>query len=408
MFRHFLKPIKKFRQSFLPGIVTGSADDDPSAVSTYSVVGATTGFSQLWLLLVSTPLVIVVQSMAARIGDVTKKGLICLIKENFGRSIAFICVGALVLANIATLIADIVGMAAGFQLLTGENYIYFIIPLIIFVWYIIVFDSYKKIAKYFFWFSGILLAYVISGILAAPNWLIVLKSFVWPQANFNLTYIAGALALLGTTFSPYAFFWQTEEEIEEKNTYREIKQTSRSVTLGFIYSNLIAFFIIVVSANVILNHNINLLTVKDIAGALTPLAGKWATKLFGIGLIGSGILAIPILASSSAYAVAEFFKWPLGLNKKPSRAKGFYGVITLGFLICLAALIFNLRPIRIIFFSQILVGILTPLIIYFIVRIASSRKIMGQNRCGRLNIIGGWLTILLLLAADGFLIYFFL
>jgi NRAMP (natural resistance-associated macrophage protein)-like metal ion transporter len=406
MFHHFFNPIKKFRKTYFPGIVTGSADDDPSAVSTYSVVGATTGFSQLWLLLVSTPLVIAIQYMSAKIGDVTKKGLITLIKENFGRRLAFICVGALVLANLLTLIADIVGMAAGLQLLTDESYIYFIIPLIIFVWYVIVFDNYQKIARYFFWFSGILLAYIISGILAQPDWLAILKSFIIPKATFNISYIMAALAMLGTTFSPYAFFWQTEEEIEEKHDTRQIKPTNRSVSLGFIYSNVIAFFIIVAAANTILNNNVNFLTVKDIAQALAPLAGGWATKLFGVGLVGSGLLAIPILASSSAYAVAELFKWPLGLNKKPSRAKGFYGVITFGFLLCLVALIFNLHPIRIMFFSQVLVGILTPLIIYFILRIASSKKIMGNYRCHSLSLAAGWITIVVLALGALALIYF--
>jgi len=410
MFQPFLKPIKKFRKTYLPGIVTGSADDDPSAVSTYSVVGATTGFSQLWLLVLSTPLVIAIQNMSARIGDVTKKGLVTLIKENFGRSAALTCVGILILVNIATLLADIVGMAAGLQLLTGENYIYFIIPLIILVWYIIVFDSYKHIARYFFWFSGILLAYIISGVLARPDWLGIIRSIFWPQIKFNLSYVAAGLAMLGTTLTPYAFFWQNEEEIEERRTSQQIKQTGKGITLGFIWSNLISFFIIIACASVVLNGNvsINNLTVKEIAAALAPLAGGWASQLFGLGLLGSGLLAIPILAVSSAYAVSEFFRWPEGLNKKPSRAKGFYSVITAGFLLCLAALLFQLNPIKIMFFSQIIVGILTPLIIYFILRIAGSKKIMGSFCCSSWSKLAGWLTISILLTGSVFLIYFLL
>ncbi|MBU4142840.1 divalent metal cation transporter [Patescibacteria group bacterium] len=406
MWRHFLKPIKRFRRSYLPGIVTASADDDPSSIATYSVVGATTGFSQLWLLLVSTPLLIAIHQMTARIGNVTKKGLITLIKEKFGRRIAFTCVVVLLAANLLSLTADIIGMAAGFQLLTGENYIYFIVPLIIFVWYIIVFDSYKKIAQYFFWFAGIMLAYILAGVLAKPDWGLVFKSIVVPPIKFNVIYFMAALGLIGTSFSPYAFFWQTEEEIEEGRGSRQVNQAGRSVILGFIYSGLVAFFVVVASASVILKTDINILTVKDIAQALAPVAGPWATKLFGLGLIGSGILAIPILAASSAYGVAEFFKWPQGLNQKPSRAKGFYGLITFGFVFCLAALLFDLNPIKAMFFSQVLVGAMTPIIIFFILRLAGSAKIMGDFCCPRWNIVGGWLAFILLTLGDIFLLYY--
>jgi len=408
MFQHFLKPIKRFRKSYLPGIITASADEDPSSVSTFSVIGATTGFSQLWLLLLSTPLLIAIHRLSARIGDVTKKGLVTLIKQRYGRNIALICILVLAAANLLSLMADIIGMAAGFQLLTGENYIYFIIPLVILVWYIIVFESYKTIAKYFFWFSGILIAYILAGILAKPDWLLVFKSVVVPPIKFNLVYVVGALGLLGTSFSPYAFVWQTEEEIEERHGLKNLRRSDRAVSLGFIYSNLVSFFIIVASASAILSSNINLLTVKDIAQALAPVAGSWAPKLFGIGLIGSGILAIPILAISSAYAVAEFFQWTQGLNRKPSRAKGFYSVITIGFLLCLFVLVFELNPIKLIFYSQVLVGILTPVILYFILAIAHSRKIMGGYRCHWLSLTAGWLTIFLLLAGDIFLFCYLL
>lgn len=406
MIKHLLKPIKKFRRSYLPGIVTGSADDDPSAISTYSVAGATTGFSQLWLLLVSTPLLIAIHKMTGRIGDVAKKGLISLIKEKFGLSAAFLCLIILVLANLFTLVADIIGMAAGFQLLTGKNYIYFIVPVVILIWYIIVFDNYQHIARYFFWFSGILLAYIFSGILAKPDWWLVLKSVLWPKINFSFVYLSAGLALLGSTFSPYTFFWQTREELEERHTVKNIQQTDRAISLGFIWSNLIAFFIMVAAATVVTKTSLEILTVKDVAQALAPLAGGWAAKLFGLGLIGSGILAIPILAASSAYATAEFFNWPNGLSGKPSRAKGFYSVITAGFLICLVALFFDLHPIKLMFYSQALVGILAPVLVYFILKIAGSKKIMGAYRSHWSQLAAGWFLIALLILADILLLYF--
>ncbi len=405
MWQHFLKPLRRFQRSYLPGVVTASGDDDPSAISTYSVVGAITGFAYLWLILLAAPLLIAIHRMSARLGDVTKKGLMTLIKEKFGDKVAFVCVLAFVLGNLLALAADILGMAAGFQLLTSWNYVYFIVPLIILIWYIIVFDTYQHIAKYFFWFSGILVAYVFAGILAKPDWLLVLKSTLVPSINFNLLYILGALGLLGATFSPYAFVWQTEEEIEEDHDTKNIRQSGKAVIIGFIYSSLVAFFIMVASASVITDKDINLLTVKDIAQALTPVAGIWATKLFGLGLIGSGILAIPILATSSAYAIAEFFKWPGSLKKKPSKAKGFYALITFGFLFCLAALFFELDPIKAMFFSQVLVGGLTPIIIYFILNLASDKKLMKNYSCHWLEFLGGYLTITLLILGDLLLLF---
>lgn len=408
MFHHFLKPISRFRKSYLPGIVTASADNDPSSVSTYSVVGATTGFSQLWLLLISTPLIIAVHAMAARIGNVTKKGLLTLIKERFGRPWAFSFMVAVVAANLLTLVADIIGLAAGFQLLTGDNYAYFIIPVVVLIWYIIVFDNYQRIAKYFFWFSGIFLAYVLAGFLARPDWTQVAVSMVKPAIQFNPAYLMGALALLGVTFSPYAFVWQTEEEIEEKHGIRQVKQSQKSVILGFIYGNLVSFFIILAAASVVSKGGIQSLSITDIAQALTPLAGKWASALFAIGLIGSGILAVPILITSSAYAVAEYFCLPEGLSRKPARAKGFYGMITLGFIISLAALLFKFDPIKAMFFSQVLVGILVPFFIYFILRIAADKKIMGQYCCHWLGRTAGWLSIAIFVLSDIFLISYFI
>ncbi len=408
MFNRLLKPFRKISKTYIAGIVTASADDDPSTISTFSVIGATTGFSQLWLLLISTPLLVVIHRIMGKIGDVTRKGFITLIKEAFNRRVAFFCTVILLLVNLLTLVADIIGMAAGFQLLTGENYLYFIIPLIILVWYIIVFDTYNHIIRYFFWISGLLTAYIIAGFLAKPDWHLILKSIIFPPFKFDTIHFAAALGLLGTVFSPFTFVWQAEEEIEEGHNQNDIKKTNRSITLGFIYSSLVAFFIIVASAMALKNGQIEWLTTKDIAQALEPIAGKWATKLFGIGLIGSGVLAIPALAISSAYATAEFFSWPEGLRLKPKRAKGFYGLITFGFVFCLAALIFDLNPIKAMFFSQIIAGIITPIILYFILRLASNRKIMG-NYCSRWpELLCGWLTVALLLCGNLLFFYYLL
>ena len=254
--------------------------------------------------------------------------------------------------------------------------------------------------------TNLILAYILAGILARPNWGLIFKSIIIPPIKFNIAYFMAALGLIGTSFSPYAFFWQTEQEIEEGRGEKQIKASSRAVRLGFIYSGLAAFFVIVASASVFLKTDVNLLTVKDIAQALAPVAGPWATKLFGIGLIGSGILAIPILATSSAYGVAEFFKWPQGLDQKPGKAKGFYRLITFGFIFSLAALLFDLNPIKVLFYSQVMVGAITPIMIYFILRLASNPKVMGDLCCTRWTVIGGWLALLLLILGDIFLFFY--
>src|SRR3989338_2608088 len=228
-----------------------------------------------------------------------------------------------------------------------------------------------------------------------------------PPIKFNAAYFMAALGLIGTSFSPYAFFWQTEEEIEKNHGTKQIIASSGAVTLGFIYSGLAAFFVVVASASFVLETDVNLLTVKDIAQALTPVAGQWATKLFGIGLIGSGILAIPILAISSAYGVAEFFQWSGGLNQTPGKAKGFYGMITFGFLFCLVALLFDLNPIKVLFYSQVIVGAITPIVIYFILRLASDSKVMGNFCCTRWSVVAGWLALFTLILGD-ILLFFYL
>lgn len=407
MLSHFLKPFKKFRKSYIPGIITGSADNDPASISTYSVAGAIAGFSQLWLLIISTPLLIATHLMTVHIGDITKKGLLSLIKEKFGRRLGFLCLFAFLTGNILTLIADIVGMAAGFQLLVGASYIYFIIPLIIFIWYIIVFDTYAKIIQYFSWFSMILVSYVIAGILAKPDWLLVLKSIIFPRIQFNILYCMGSLALLGAFFSPYTFFWQTNEEVEERNNHLYISKANKSVMLGFIYNSFLAFFIIIASATAISKGSINALSLQNIAFALKSLAGNWAPRIFGLGIVGSGLLAVPILVISSAYAVAEFYDWPEGLCKKPARAKGFYSAISFGFFICLLTLFFKANPIKILFYSQVAVGIITPLLLYFILRIYKIVKI--KEHCYSWFLIpAAWISILLLAIGDLLLFCFWI
>lgn len=400
MLGHLLQPIKKFRRGVLPGIVTASADDDPAGISSIAAIGATLGLSQLWLVILSTPFLVAVIDMAGRIGDVTKKGLLTLIRENYGKKVSLICLLALVSANIITSIGGIIGMSAGLQLITGENYIYFIVPIIIFIWYIVIFGGYKKISKWFSWFSLIMLAFIISGFLSRPDWGEVLYSIISPKINFSLNYLAGALALFGTTLSPHIFFWEIGEEIEEKHDKKNIKQTDKCVFWGFIYGNLVNAFIIIAAAAGASGGISGEINIHNIAMSLEPLAGKFAPWLFGLGLVGGGILSIPVMAISSAYALAEYMGWPEGLNRKPARAKGFYVTITLGFIISLLALFLRIDPVKIMFNSQVLVGVLAPIVIFFVLRLSQNKRIMGEYRSGFIFSSLGWITILFLVVSE--------
>lgn len=392
--------IIRWRQIFrrwVPGIITGGADNDPAGIATYSISGAQFGYQQLWLLILSTPMLIAVQAMCARLGDVKRQGLMTIIKEHYSPFFMFVGAAILIVANTATIGADLAAMADVIGLVTKTSYLLWIVPISIVMWYIIVFKNYRVIEKYLFFLTFIFLSYIISGILAKPNWGLVLHDIFLPKINVSPSYLIAALGLMGTTITPYLFFWQTKQEVEEHRHVREsnivIKKEDSILAPGFIYSNVISFFIIISTASVLSNHSgISIATAGDAARALEPFAGPFAKYLFAIGIIGSGLLAIPVLSASTAYAVAETFGWSDSLSDKVNQAKGFYGVLTLSILIGIGIAISGISPIKALFYSQVLDGMLGPVLILLILILCNDKKIMGRNVNGFFDNFFGFLS----------------
>jgi len=393
---------KKGFFKFFHGIITGAADNDPAGITTYSVVGATTGLTQLFLVPLSTLLLVVIQSICARIGDVKKKGLALIIQERFGPKISFLAMIFLILANLTTMGADLAAVGTAFAIIFPKINILFILPLIsLLIWYIVVFKSYQVLTKVLLLLSLIFVSYIISGILAKPDWSLVLKNTFLPQINFsNKFYWLAMVGFLGTTITPYLFFWQVSEEIEDGPSIKDAKIEVKQNAPGLIFSNIITYFIIICTATVLFTKNIKITSAQEAALALKPFLGENAFLLFALGIIGAGLLALPVLASSTAYAVAETFKWQEGLAKKLSKAKGFYTVLSSTFFVALAISLLKINPIKILFYSQVFNGMLTPFLLALIMMIAGSKKIMGEYRNGFWANFFGWTaTLIMFLAA---------
>ena len=406
------KQVKEARENWKtlgPGLTTGAADDDPSGIATYSQMGASRGFNLIWLSLFTFPLMGVVQEMCARIGLTTGVGLATNIKRHFSKRILYFCTVLLLFANVFNIGADLGAMAKGTQLIFPQiNFIFLVIGFAVFSLSLQIFIPYKKYSKYLKYLALVLFAYVFSAFSIAINWGDVFKHLIIPTISFSKDEIILICAAFGTTISPYLFFWQTSQEVEEQilkgekteetrrasNTGEDIHKMRIDVWSGMFFSNLIMFFIIATSAAVLFGNGItNIATAADAALALKPFAGNFAFILFAIGIIGTGLLAIPILAGSASYALSETFNWKSGLYRKLKQATSFYGVIIIAMILGIILNFVGLDPIKTLIYSAIFNGIISPIILFFIVRISSNEEIMGAFKNKRLANIIGWFTV---------------
>lgn len=401
-----LSNLKRFLRVLGPGLITGASDDDPSGIGTYAIAGASFGFNTLWMALVTFPMMASVQYMCAKIGMVSGRGLAGVLKTHYPRNLVYVTVFALVLANSINAGADIGAIAAGINLLVPIPIWSLIIPIALSVIALQIWGSYRLIANIFKWLTLALLAYVFSAFFSKPDFAEVMRGTFVPNFPWNRTFLALTVGILGTTISPYMFFWQSSQEVEEEiaagrktlqqrkgSTDAELQYAALDVNLGMLLSNIVMYFIILSTAATLFKAGkTNIQSATDAAEALRPLAGRAAEALLAIGLIGSGFLAVPILTGSSAYAVAEAFGWKHGFDKHPNRAKEFYGLITISTLVGMLINFAGINPVRALFWTAVINGFLAPPLLILILKISNDPKIMGKRVNGRILNIAGWIT----------------
>ncbi|MDB5238572.1 MAG: natural resistance-associated macrophage protein [Candidatus Kaiserbacteria bacterium] len=415
--------LKSYWKILGPGLVTGAADDDPSGIATYSQTGAQYGLQLVWMALFTLPLAYVVQEICARIGMVTGEGLGDNIRKTYARPVVYACMILLFAANTFNIGADISAMASGVQLLVPQlNTLVLIFAFALLCLWLQVYLSYPLYSRYLKILALVLLSYIVTGFLVHLNWKDVAFHTVVPALSFSKDQIILVCAILGTTISPYLFFWQSSQEVEEEKeegretvaqrkgaTAKELKDMRIDVAAGMFISELVMFFIIAVCAATLFAHGVtNIQTAADAAKALRPLAGAWAELLFAVGIIGTGLLSVPVLAGASAYAIAEAFRWREGLAKKFGQAQGFYMVIVVSMLAAVAIDILGIDPIKALLYSAVGNGIVAPVVLFFIMRISSDKKIMGTNANRPMTQVVGWgITAIMAAASITTLIFLF-
>lgn len=397
-----------------PGLTTGAADDDPSGIATYSQAGASYGFRLLWLAPLTFPLMAIIQEMCARIGLATGQGLAGNIKDHCPRGILYACTILLFLANTFNIGADLGAMAKSVQLVAPRLDFALIIMVIALVSLCLqIFTTYERYARYLKWLAVLLFSYVISAFAVHIEWGNALFHSFVPSISFSKDWIYLVTAVLGTTISPYLFFWQTSQEVEEEmlkakdtvepravKTAEEMSNMRVDVWSGMFVSNLVMFFIITICGATLFPAGVHSIdTAAQAAAALRPLAGNGAYFLFMLGIIGTGMLAIPILAGSTSYALSESFGWPRGLHHKLKEAQAFYGVIIIATAIGIAMNFMGVDPIKALVYSAIANAFVAPLIIYLIVKIASNGRIMGEWKNAKAANLFGWIIFVLMSGA---------
>jgi NRAMP (natural resistance-associated macrophage protein)-like metal ion transporter len=399
-----------------PGLITGASDDDPSGIATYSQAGAQFGLSTLWTALLTFPLMASIQEMCARIGMVTSQGLTGTLKANYPKSILYLMVLFSFPAIVLNIGADIAGMGAVANLLIPSvPAIYFSIASTLIILFCIIYFPYRKLASYLKYLCMVLLLYLIIPFLSKQDWLQIVRHTFIPTIQLNREFVSILVAVLGTTISPYLFFWQATMEVEEMGQRKKLLVVNKNliskmkldVDLGMLFSNVVMFFIILTTGTVLFNGGIHQIdTVEQAAKALEPLAGREAYLLFAIGIIGTGFLSIPVLSGSLSYIVSETFGWEQGLDKKFSQAKGFYIVIAISLIVGLMINYIGISPIQALLYSAILYGVTSPVIIAIVLHISNNKSVMGEFTNGRRSNILGAATLLLMTAAAIFMLYY--
>lgn len=400
------RAFRRFFADLGPGLITGAADDDPSGISTYSVAGASFGFLPLWTAILSLPLMISVQLMCARLGLVTGYGLAGVIRRWYP---TWVLIGAcllLIVANTVNIAADLAGMADATRMVTGLPTALWVAVYSIAMVSLLFWSSYRLIAKSFKWLTLVLASYVVTAFITRVDWPAALRATFVPHLEWSRAYLSILVAILGTTISPYLFFWQAAEEVEEERamgrnlkerrgaTADELAAARTDVITGMFVSQAIMYFIILTTAATLHAHgHTNITTAQEAAQALRPLGGAAAYWLFTLGLIGTGMLSVPVLAGSCAYAIAEARAWRDGsLNRKPGRAKKFYSVIAVAMALGIGLDFFGFNAIRMLFISAVINGVLAPPLILLVILLTRDPRVMREDVNPPLLNFLGWAT----------------
>jgi NRAMP (natural resistance-associated macrophage protein)-like metal ion transporter len=405
--------VRRFFAELGPGLITGAADDDPSGISTYSVAGAAFGYAPLWTALLSFPLMAAVQLMCARLGMVSGRGLASVIRRRYSRRVLWGACALLVVANVINIGADLGGMAAVSEMVTGVQAVFWTPLYAGFIVSLLFWSSYRQIVRIFKWLTLVLFAYVVTAFLAHPDWGAVLRATVAPHVEWSNGFLAILVGILGTTISPYLFFWQAAQEVEEdraagRRTVRqrrgatdaEMRRARTDVVTGMFLSNLVMYFIILTTAATLhAGGQTTIVTARQAAEALRPLAGEWAYWLFAIGLIGTGMLGVPVLAGSCAYAVAEAEIWRGSLEDTPRLARRFYAVVAVSMLVGLFLNFVGLDAVTMLFWSAVVNGVLASPLIVLVVPLTSDPTVMGKRVNPPLLRWLGWATAVIMTAA---------
>lgn len=428
----FVKIIEKpwiksyyFFRAMGPGFITGASDDDPSGIGTYSSVGAKFGLGIIWMAAWLLPMMMAIQEVCARIGIVTNRGLAGVLQKHYRKKIVTVIVILLIIANVVNIGADLGAMAASLQMLTNINFYVAAIFFAILIIMLEVFVGYYVYVRILKWLAFSVLAYIVTGIIINPQWREILSFSFIPHIVFSKEYVFAVIAIFGTSITPYLFFWQASGEVEENkfkkkvqklmhekfkiNNHVRINKMRTDVGTGMILANLVFFFIVLTTAQVLFKNGMHdIESAQQAAEALRPLAGDYAYLLFAFGIIGTGLLAVPILAGSGAYALAEVMKWREGLDNKFSHAKGFYLVIIFSILVGLSLNLLNINPIMALYYAAFLSGIISLPLLIAIMVVGNDKKIMGRETNPIWVNFFGWGAIIFIISAitTGGILYF--
>jgi NRAMP (natural resistance-associated macrophage protein)-like metal ion transporter len=394
-------------------LITGAADDDPSGISTYSVTGAAFGFAQLWTVFFAFPLMTAVQIMCARLGLVSGQGLAAVLRRRYPKWVLLGACALLAFANIVNIGADLGGMAEAMEMMTPVPSLIWLPLFAALIVVLLIWSSYRNMARVFKWLTLVLFAYVAAAFMAHPKWNEVLRATFVPHIEWNANYIATFVAILGTTISPYLFFWQAAQEVEEERakgrktvrarrgaTEKELRAAHTDVVTGMVFAGVVMYFIILTTgATLYQQGHRDIETARQAAEALKPLAGNAAYLLFTIGLVGTGMLGIPALAGSAACAVAEAMHWRGSLNDRPRVAGKFYGVLAASVALGLALNLLKVNAVKMLFYSAVINGVLAPPLIVLVTMLTSDKKIMGDRINPPLLKWLGWATAFVMTAA---------